>query len=167
MMTGKEDLLTALGEVFLMEKGTMLFYEEAAEKSVNEDARNTFKYLAEWEGEHMDYILALYKGIMEDWGTVTFEEFKNKAKTHVTEAGIPLRDLEGKIVSYCITDEMGALTLAMEIEGKAYNMYYRLSQSAEDKNAQVLFREMMEQEVKHVNHLKELRVKLADVYKPQ
>ncbi len=167
MMTGKEDLLAALGEAFLMEKGTKIFYAEAADRAVNADARNTFKYLSEWEGEHMDYILALYKGIMEDWGMVTYEEFKNKAEALVTEAGIPLKDLEGKIVTYCITDEMGALTLAMEIEGKAYNMYRKLSQNAADTNAQIVFKEMMEQEVKHVNHLKDLRVKLADVYNPE
>ncbi|MBI5664659.1 MAG: hypothetical protein HZC49_06190 [Nitrospirae bacterium] len=165
MMTGKEDLLTALGEAFLMEKGTKIFYAEAAGKAANADARKTFDYLSEWEGQHMDYILALYKGITEDWGIVTFEEFKHKAVTHSTEAGVPLKELEGKIDSYCFTDEMGALTLAMEIEGKAYNLYRKLSQSASDANAQIVFREMMEQEVKHVEHLKKLRVKLADVYK--
>jgi hypothetical protein len=114
----------------------------------------------------MDYILTLYKGIVEDWGVLTFEEFKSKAETGSTEAGIPLKDLEGKIANYCITDEMGALTLALEIEGKAYNMYRKLSQTASDTNSQIVFREMMEQEMKHVEHLKELRVKLADVYKP-
>jgi hypothetical protein len=35
MITGKEDLLMALSEAFLMEKGTKAFYSEAAEKSVN------------------------------------------------------------------------------------------------------------------------------------
>ncbi len=166
MMTGKEDLLGALGKAFLMEKGTKIFYTEAAERAVNEDARKMFTNLSEWEEEHMDYILTLYKGVMEDWGMVTYEEFKNKAEAHMTEAGIPLKHLEGKLVTYCITDEMGALTIAIEIEGKSYNMYRKLSQSASDINAQTVFKEMMEQELKHVKHLKELRVKLADVYNP-
>ncbi len=165
MITGREDLLTALSEAFLMEKGTKIFYEEAAEKAVNADARNTFKHLSEWEGRHMDYILSLYKGVLEDLDIVTYEEFKNKAKADVTEAGIPIKDLAAKMVDYCITDEMGALTLAMEIEEKAYNMYRKFSQNAADTNARVIFKEMMEQEIKHVNYLKELRVKLADVYK--
>jgi rubrerythrin len=166
MITGKEDLLTALGEAFLMEKGTKIFYTEAAEWAVNEDARKMFNYLSEWEEEHMDYIMTLYKGIMEDWGMVTYEEFKNKAAANMTEAGIPLKYLEGKLATYCITDEMGALTIAMEIEGKSYNMYRKLSQSASDINVQSVFKEMMEQELKHINHLKELRVKLADIYNP-
>ena len=166
MVTGKEGLLTALGEVFLMEKGTKTFYEEAAEKAVNADARATFKHLADWEGQHMDYILSLYKSVQEDWDIGTYEEFKNRAQSDMTEAGIPLKDLEAKMVNYCITDEMGALTLAMEIEGKAYNMYRKFSQGAEDENAKIVFKEMMEQEIKHVNYLKDLRVRLANVYKP-
>jgi rubrerythrin len=65
---------------------------------------------------------------------------------------------------YSFTDEAGALTLAMEIEGKAYNLYRRLSQQAEDRNAQVVFKDMMEQELKHINYLKALKVRIADVY---
>lgn len=164
MITGKENMLTALGEAYLMEKETRLFYEEAAEKAVHEDAKRTFEHLSGWEEQHMEYIMTLYKGIMEDWAMVTFEEFRNRSEASVTEAGIPLKDLEGKITTYRITDEMGALTLAMEIEGKAYNLYRRLSKDSPDTNAQVIFREMMEQEKKHIEHLKELRVRLADVY---
>ena len=164
MVTGKEDLLAALSEAFLMEKGTKIFYEEAAEKSVNPEAQDTFKYLSEWEGRHMDFILFLYQAIYNGRDIMTFEEFKNKAEAPVTEAGIPVKDLEAKIEKYSITDQMGALTLAMEIEGKAYNMYRRLSQGASDTNAQAVFQEMMGQEVKHVNYLKGLRVKLANIY---
>lgn len=165
MITGKEELLTALSEAFVMEKGTKLFYEEAAAKSVSPEARDTFRNLSEWEESHMDFILYLYRSILGDLDVMTFEEFKNKAEATVTEAGVPIKDLEAKIEKYSVTDEMGALTLAMEIEGKAFSMYRRLSQNASDANARVVFQEMMEQEVKHTNRLKELRVKLADVYK--
>jgi rubrerythrin len=166
MMSGKEDMLSVLSEAFLMEKGSKIFYAEAAEKSVNADARNTFQYLSEWEDEHMDYVLSLYKAIVEDWSMVTFEEFKRTANTNVTEAGISLKEMESKIERYSFTDEMGALTLAMEIEGKAYTMYRRLSEEAADADAKVVFREMMDQEMKHIEHLKGLRARLADVYKP-
>ena len=59
---------------------------------------------------------------------------------------------------------MKALTLAMGIEGKAYNLYHKLSQNAVDTNAQVVFKEMMEQELKHVDYLKKLREKVIKVY---
>jgi rubrerythrin len=163
-MAGKEDLLLSLIDAFLMEKGTKVFYAEAAEKAVNTEAKKTFTCLSEWEGKHMDFILFLYRAINDDRDIVTYEEFKNKADATLTEAGIPIKDLEAKMEKYSVTDELGALILAMEIEGKAYNMYRRLSRSAEDKNAGIVFNEMMEQEVKHVTYLKKLRVKLANIY---
>jgi rubrerythrin len=165
MVSGKEDLLSALSEVFLMEKGTKMFYKEAAAKSVSQDARDTFEHLSEWEGKHMDFIVYLYRSIYGDLDITTYEEFMKNAEAPVSEAGIPIRDLEAKMEKYAVTDEMGALTLAMEIEGKAYAMYRRLSQNAPDTNARVVFKEMMEQELRHAERLRELRVRLADVYK--
>ena len=54
MITGKDDLLMALSEAFLMEKSTKIFYSDAAEKAINAEARSTFKYLSEWEGRHRE-----------------------------------------------------------------------------------------------------------------
>ncbi|HDH05788.1 MAG TPA: hypothetical protein ENH01_08755 [Nitrospirae bacterium] len=165
MITGKEDLLQSLIEAFLMEEGTRVFYSEAAEKAINPDAGKMFKTLSEWERKHMDFLQFLYQSVNGDRETKSFEEFKNKTEAPVTEAGIAVKDLESKIEKYSVTDEMGTLTLAMEIEGKAYNLYLKLSRQAADTNTQVLFKEMMEQEAMHIGYLKELRVKLADVYK--
>lgn len=165
MITGKEELLDALAEAFLMEKGTRVFYAEAAEKAVNSEARKTFKELSDWEEKHMDFILFLYQAIYGDRDIKSFEDFKKSADAPVTEAGIPVKDLESKIDKYSFSNEMDALTLAMEIEGKAYNLYKKLADNALDTNAQVVFKEMMNQEVKHIDYLKKLRVNLADIYK--
>src|SRR3989304_1722884 len=102
MITGKENLLQALIEAFLMEKGTKEFYADASGKSSNSDAKKIFRELADWEKKHMD--------------------FNSRTEAPLTEAGIPVKDLEAKIEKYTIKDETGALTLAMEIEGKAYNL---------------------------------------------
>ncbi|MBI5409600.1 MAG: ferritin family protein [Nitrospirae bacterium] len=164
MITGKEDLLQALIEAFLMEKGTREFYSQASVRSADYEAQKTFKELSDWEGKHMDYIQFLYQSINGDQEVRSFEEFKKSAKAPMTEAGIPVKDLEAKIERYKFMDQKEALALAMEIEGKAYNFYRKLSGSAEDGNARVVFRGMMEQEVKHVEYLKKLRVKLLNVY---
>jgi len=164
MITGKENLLQALIEAFVMEKGTNEFYSHASEVSKNTEAKKIFRELADWEHKHMDYIQNLYQSINGGQEMKSFEDFKNSTVAHATEAGIPVKDLEGKIEKYNITDEKGALTLAMEIEGKAYNLYRKLQQDAEDNNAKVVFKEMMEQEVKHIDYLKELRLKLVKIY---
>ncbi|HDO25538.1 MAG TPA: hypothetical protein ENG95_02685, partial [Nitrospirae bacterium] len=61
-------------------------------------------------------------------------------------------------------NQMEALTLAMEIEGKACNLYRRMSEKAGDPNARIVFGEMMQQEFKHVDYLKRLRVDLIEAY---
>ncbi len=165
MIKNKEDLLQALIEAFLMEKGTRDFYVEASEKAESVAAKKMFGELSDWEERHMDYLQSLYQSVNDTFELKTFAEFREKAKAPVTEAGIPVKALEEKIEKYSFTDETGALTLAMEIEGKAYNLYRKLSLNAADPNARVVFQEMMEQEVKHVKYLKELRVKFVDPFK--
>lgn len=163
MLTGKEDLLRALIEAFLMEKGTKEFYSQASDKAVNSKVKNAFSELSRWEGTHMDFLQFLYQSIQGDREMKTFEEFKKKAAAPVTEAGIPVKDLlqsnrfrKSMVGEYTITDEKQALRLAMEIEGKAYNLYRKFSSHAEDTNAQVVFKEMMEQERKHIDYLKQV-----------
>lgn len=162
MITGKEDLLQSLIEVFIMEKGTKLFYSEAAVKATTPNVRKTFDELSHWEETHMDYIQYLYQSVNGDQEIMSFNEFRNRVGTSVAEGGIPVRDLDAKLGKYVVENENGALTLAMEIEGKSFNLYRKLSLNSEDTNAKVLFEEMMDQEVKHINYLKELKVRLAD-----
>ena len=162
MITGKEDMLGALIEAYLMEKGTKEFYNEAAEKANNPEAKKIFEELSHWEDEHMDFIQYLYQSINGDLDFSSFEEFQKKADSPITEAGIPEEELVKKLEKHIYTDEMGAITLAMKIEARAHGLYRDLSGAAEDSNAKVVFEEMMHQETKHVDHLKGLRVKLAE-----
>lgn len=162
MITGKEDLLQSLIEAYLMEKGTNEFYNQAARKAISSEARDTFRELAVWEEKHMGFIQYLYQSITEDRDIRGFEEFGKRTVAPVTEAGIPLKDLEEKLEKYTFIDDMGALVFALEMEGKAFNLYRKLSEKASDNNAKVVFKEMMDQELKHIDYLKEMRTKLAE-----
>jgi rubrerythrin len=162
MITGKEDLLQSLMEAFLMEKGTHEFYSVAASKAISAEARRTFVDLAEWEERHMEFIQFLYLSIQGDRDIEGFEEFKRRAHTPVVEGGIPVKQLEERIGKYEFIDDLGALILALEIEGKAFNLYRGMSEKASDGNARAVFHEMMDQELKHIDYLKEMRNKLAE-----
>ena len=162
MVTGKEDLLRSLIEVFIMEKGTHEFYEKAATKAISTEARNTFRELSAWEEKHMEYIEFLYLSLQDDRDLERFEDFKRRTEAPVTEGGIPVKDLESKIEESVFLDDMGALIMALEIEGKAYNLYRNLSAKAEDGNARVVFKEMMDMELDHISYLKKLRTRLAE-----
>lgn len=162
MITGKEDLLGSLIEAYLMEKGTKEFYKEAKEKAENPEAKKVFGELSEWENRHMDFVQHLYHSINGDLEFGSFEEFQKRTAAPMTEAGIPVEDLEKKMEKYTFTDEMGAITLALKIEARAHALYLQLSRSAEDSNAKMVFEEMIRQETKHVDYLKGLRKKLQN-----
>ncbi|MBI5025497.1 MAG: ferritin family protein [Nitrospirae bacterium] len=163
MFTGKEDLLQVLIEAFLMEKGTRDFYSQAAQKAINSKTKNAFKELSRWEEQHMDFIQFLYQSIQDNRDVESFKDFKNRTDAPVTEAGIPVKDLETKLEGYNFIDDMGALIMALEMEGKAYNLYRRLSRDTIDNNARVVFQEMMEQESKHIDYLKKVRLNLSEI----
>jgi len=162
MITGKEDLIQALIEAYLMEKGTMNFYADAAVKALNPEAKKVFRNLSLWEHKHMDFIGYLYQSIQEDRDITGFDRFSKNTEAPHTEAGIPVKDLEAEIEKHKFIDDPGALILALEIEGKSYSLYSKLAKSAVDTNARVVFQEMSEQETKHIDYLKRLRIKLGE-----
>lgn len=162
MISGKEGLLESLIEAFIMEKGTSDFYKYTSEKSLSREAKKAFKALEQWESKHMDYIQFLYKSLMEDHDLLSFETFKDRVPALVVEGGIPVSDLEERMEEYTSIDDTGAIMLALEIEGKAYNLYRRLSETADDSNAKVFMKEMMEQELEHIDYLKDVKVKIAE-----
>lgn len=163
MLTGKEDMMQSLIEAYLMEKGTMDFYSQASAKAISPEAKKMFKELSVWEESHMEFIQFLYQSIQGDRDLVSFENFKKKTPAPITEGGIPVKDLEARLEKYDFIDDLGSLILALELEGKAYALYSKMSKSASDSNAKVVFKEMMEQENKHIEYLKKLRQKISEV----
>lgn len=158
MLTGKEDLLQSLIEAYLMEKATREFYSKASEKMINLSAKKIFHELSLWEGKHMDFIQFLYQSVQDDRDIIGFEDFKNKVSAPITEAGISVKDLEARMEEYDFTDESMALTVANDIEKKAYELYKGLSEKAVDTNARVVFRGMMNEEKKHMDYLKKIKL---------
>ncbi|MCE5194416.1 MAG: hypothetical protein LLF28_03015 [Nitrospiraceae bacterium] len=161
MLTGKEDLIQSLIEAYLMEKGTKDFYSEAAQNSTNKSVVKIFTDLSGFEEKHMHFIQFLYQSLIEDKDITGFENFKDTADASFTEAGIPVIDLEARLEKHIFIDENQTLNLALEIEGKAYNLYRKFSISAQDNNAKVVFKEMMAQEIKHIKYLNALKRKLS------
>ena len=161
MLTGKEDLLQALVEAYIMEKGTKEFYGQAALKSSAAEAKKSFADLSAWENKHMIYIQSLYQSILDDRELEEFNAFSAKAPATVSEGGMPVKDLEKRIEKYTVQSEKDALSLAIGIEAKAYNFYKGLAAKAQDDQAKVIFEEMMAQETQHMNQLNAMKKKIA------
>jgi|SRR5208283_3599337 len=162
MANGKEDLVQALVDAYLMEKGTWEFYALAAKKSIAPAARSAFGELSAWEEKHMEFIQYLYQALMEDRDVKGFEDFKKRNIAPFAEGGIPVKDLKGKLEIVSIADDLEAITMALGIEGKAYSLYWRLSKTASDSNARVVFKSMMEQEITHISYLKDMMTRLSE-----
>ncbi len=160
MITGKEDLQQALIEAFLMEKGTMEFYQHADEISAAPEVKKRFRHLSGWEEKHMDFILFLYQSINDNRDIKTFEEFKRGVEAPLSEADIPVKDLDLKVEKQSFRDDAEALALALEIEQKSYDMYQRFAENAADADARIIFKEMMDQETRHAGYLEDLRTEL-------
>ena len=160
MPTGKEDLLQALVEAYIMEKGTREFYTQAAAKS-GAGAKKGFESLAEWEHRHMQYLQSLYQSLLDDRELLEFEAFSRKVPSPTAESGMPVKDLEKKLETYVIQSEKDALSIAVTIEAKAYNLYKGLAARAQDETAKVIFEEMMAQETKHMDEIAAMKKRLA------
>ncbi len=157
MIRGEEDLREAIIEAYSLEKGTREFYDFASSKALTELARDTFRKLRDWEESHMHYLEFLYKSLQGETEPVSYEEFSRRIPATHTEEGIPLAEAAGLFDGRDFIDDTEPIILALEIEGRAYNLYRRLSDSAEDPNAKVIFTEMMSQEEKHINSLRDLK----------
>jgi len=161
MLTGKEDLLQALVEAYIMEKGTKEFYAQAASKSNTPEAKKSFTDLHAWENTHMIYIQSLYQAILDDRELEEFKAFSAKAPATVAEGGMPVKDLEKRIEKFTVKSEGDALTIALGIEAKAYGFYKGLAAKAKDDEAKIIFEEMMAQETKHMDQLNVMKKKIA------
>jgi len=161
MPTGKEDLLQALVEAFIMEKGTREFYRQAASKSSAAEAKKAFQDLALWEEKHMVYVQSLYQSIMDDRELMEFDAFSRTVTAPVTESGLPVKDLDKRVETYPVKDQKEALSLALTIEAKAHALYKDLSVRAKDAATRVIFEAMMAQETKHMDELTRLRKALG------
>ena len=160
MLTGKEDLLQALVEAYIMEKGTKEFYALAASKS-GAAAKKGFEDLAAWENRHMIYIQSLYQSILDDRELMEFKEFSSSVPSPIAEGGMPVKDLEKKIEKFSVQNEKEALSLAITIEAKAYTFYKGLAAKAPDAQTKVIFEEMMAQETKHMEEINAMKKRLS------
>jgi rubrerythrin len=161
VINAKEGLIQALMDVYMMEKGIHLFYDEVAAKTQNQEAKKAFAELADWESGHARYAQYLYQGLMEDWDIVSFEEFSKRAKPEIAEGGMPLKDLEGKIEEFTYLDDVGAIAFALKVEAKEYALYKKLASETTDTNMNILFETLAEWEQRHMEYLKNLRQKIA------
>ncbi len=160
MLTGKEDLIQSLIEIYLMEKGINQFYSELSAKAKSSEARKTFAALANWEAEHVSHIQNFYQTLMDEREPTSFDEFAKKARPDVAEGGTPISELERRMDEFRFLDDIGAVQFALKVEADEYNLYRKLAVKTEDTNVKSLCEEFMNWEQDHIKYLKNLFEKI-------
>lgn len=156
MLTGREDIIRAITKALAHEKGTKEFYSYAASKAKEAQVKDTFIALCDMEMRHMQYFDFLYLAVTEERDLLGYKEFsRNITSTHI-ESGTPLAKAEKLFDEKEVKTSRDALRLALSIEGRAHALYKSLAETAEDQEVKVIFEEMMAQELKHIEYLKDL-----------
>ncbi len=153
MINGKEELLRALTDVYIMEKETNDFYSMASGRANEGDAKEAFRELACRKQVHMKYVRFLYRTIQGNGEIVSFEDFKRRTDIQLEGGRAPVNEQE---IHYSYTDDTGLLINALEIESRTHELYRKLSETAPDSSAKAVFKEMMMQEDNHIDYLKRM-----------
>jgi rubrerythrin len=156
MLKGNESLVDSILFAFGLEKGSRTFYLKAAEKMEDPRSREFFMSMADLELGHMANVRLLYCGMENEACPVSLDEFAESVQGPYIEGGRllehALRELE-----VAFLDEAEALKLAIKQEGEAYSFYAKAAKRMDNSHARVLFKNLAEEEQKHLDALTEKR----------
>lgn len=142
-----------VGLAWSLEEGSKFFYQGVAEQFADDpEARKMFEWLVSAEKNHEKHLLETYESLTG--GQPDFEKlrakFSDSLSGAVMEGGIKVKEglkwVKGKGVSE-------SLELAMAMEVNAYDLYVKMSRAIEDKQAQLIFEKLSEEEQVHLEKL--------------
>ncbi|MDX1763865.1 MAG: ferritin family protein [bacterium] len=150
MPRGDEDLTEGLLNAFRLEKGAQTFYATAAERVQDKQGAAMFSKLADVEDKHMYNIYMLYTSLMGDRAPAPFEEFKADMAGEFTESGRKIEAAVNDVSGRYFMDLKAVLLMALEEEKTAREHYLRMADQARDPATSSLYRDLAEDEEKHI-----------------
>lgn len=150
MVRGDEDLTEGLLNAFRLEKGSQTFYQVASEKVQDKEGAAMFRKLAEVEDKHMYHIYMLYTSFMGDRTPLPFEEFKATMVGEFMESGRKIEAAINDVTGRFFMDLKAVLLTALAEEKTAWEHYIRMGDQAQDSNTSSLYRDLAEEEEKHI-----------------
>ena len=145
--TPEEIILFAYG----MEVSLGGFYEEAAGKTRNPDAKELLLKLAGVEGRHKDQLFRLHGEMFQ--GEESRAAFESRVPPGVLEGGLSSKDYVKKITGPKNSLE-DVFSVAMMFEAQAMDLYTRYAQMLENEKAVTLLHDLAEQEKAHLKALR-------------
>ena len=142
-----------VGLAWALEEGSKFFYQGISERFSNDkEAQEMFSWLVSAEKNHEKHLLQTYEtltGTQPDFEKLR-TKFSDSLSGTVMEGGIPVKEALAWIEDKEVPE---SLELAIAMEVNAYDLYIKMSRAIEDKDAQLIFEKLSEEEQVHLGKL--------------
>ncbi len=146
----------AVTEALALEKGLREFYAFVASRAKGTVAKEMFEALRDMEDRHLRYLDFLYRAASEGRELMGYRDFSSKiAATHV-ESSVKVPPGPKLFDEKALKSNRDAVAHAHTLEARAQDLYRRLAEKSADAGEKAIFEEMVSQETRHSDYLKDL-----------
>jgi rubrerythrin len=137
------------------------YYRFLAERSINQYATETLRFLAAEEETHREYIREFLDALPEDRKRIPVRDTKDLDAT-VKKRTARLQEIRESIFPH--TDEPTIVQKALDMEKNSFEMYRHAEEVADEENAKRLFAVLKRAEEKHIVLVGELLEKVIRLH---
>ena len=153
MLEGRETAEELISLAMALEEGSRMFYVNVEELTLDTEAKNVLKTIAEAEEKHKTQILQAYKLITGE--NLTDDILNREPLSGIMEGGVRIDE----VVSFLKGPDktlLDILEVSMQLEINALDLYIKILRNIEDAGAKKVFDILIEEEKNHLSKLGKL-----------
>ena len=153
MLEGRETAEELISLAMALEEGSRMFYVNVEELTLDTEAKNVLKTIAEAEEKHKTQILHAYKLITGE--NLTDDILNREPLRGIMEGGVRIDE----VVSFLKGPDktlLDILEVSMQLEINSLDLYIKILRNIEDSGAEKVFDILIEEEKNHLSKLGKL-----------
>jgi rhodanese-related sulfurtransferase len=153
MLEGRETAEELISLAMALEEGSRMFYVNVEELTLDTEAKNVLKTIAEAEEKHKTQILQAYKLITGE--NLTDDILNREPLSGIMEGGVRIDE----VVSFLKGPDktlLDILEVSMQLEINSLDLYIKILRNIEDAGAKKVFDILIEEEKNHLSKLGKL-----------
>ena len=153
MLEGRETAEELISLAMALEEGSRIFYVNVEELTLDTEAKNVLKTIAEAEEKHKTQILQAYKLITGE--NLTDDILNREPLSGIMEGGVRIDE----VVSFLKGSDktlLDILEVSMQLEINSLDLYIKILRNIEDAGAKKVFDILIEEEKNHLSKLGKL-----------
>ena len=153
MLEGRETAEELISLAMALEEGSRMFYVNVEELTLDTEAKNVLKTIAEAEEKHKTQILQAYKLITGE--NLTDDILNREPLSRIMEGGVRIDE----VVSFLKSPDktlLDILEVSMQLEINSLDLYIKILRNIEDAGAKKVFDILIEEEKNHLSKLGKL-----------